>query len=152
MDAQVLAFLSLLLGGGSGLYLIITTLISKKAKTPSDQLAAATWSVKLYEDQAREAKADKAVNEATIGDLREYIATLEQNARDNFAKAIEYHGVIEKLNIRILELEQRNAEKDAKIREYDALRARVLNKLKNGMPVTVSDIIGEPVNEEASVS
>lgn len=152
MDAQILGYLSLLLGGGSGLYLVITTLINKKAKTPSDQLAAATWSVKLYEDQAREAKADKAVNEATIGDLREYISTLEQNARENFAKALEYHGVIEKLNARIVELEKRNAEKDAKIREYDDLRARVLIKLKNGMPVTVADILGESVNEEASVA
>lgn len=113
--------------------LIVVAFISRRTRTPEIRLAEAQFSVKVYQDQLLEARADKELNDRTIDTFRDYVTELEASGRDNQER-------IRDLYKQIHELEARNAEKDKKICSLQNLIDRVAEKVARGEMITLADL------------
>lgn len=118
----------------SGVFLVIQVFMNKRLRAPSDKLAEAQFSVKVYQDQVAEARADKKLNDDTINTLREYVDKMETGARAD-------QELITGLYKQIRALEDRNTEKDRKIQRYQERIDLIAEKISRGEPVLLSDII-----------
>lgn len=136
MDGQLFQGL---IAGASSTAVIATVvggvfaLITKRTRTPELRLAEAQFSVKVYQDQLVEARADKELNDKTITTLREYVSKVEQDGREDQA-------IIRDLYEQIRLIEARNGEKDAKIRALQALIDNVADKVSRGQVITLADL------------
>lgn len=141
MDIQNLAAGAVGAAVASGLFALIRVLLNKRLRTPSDRMAEAQFSVKVYQDQVAEARLDKSLNDQTIQTLREYAEKLEVNGRKDQKLIIDLYQ-------QIGALERRNSEKDEKIsvlqRRIDAVAAKVAR----GETITIHDLTGDPVDLE----
>lgn len=120
----------------SGVFLVIQVFMNKRLRAPSDKLAEAQFSVKVYQDQVAEARADKKLNDDTISTLREYVDKIEAGSRAD-------QELINGLYKQIRALEDRNTQKDRKIARYQERIDRIAEKIARGEPVLLSDIIRE---------
>lgn len=111
----------------------VMAIIAKRTRGPEVRLAEAQFSVKVYQDQLSEARADKELNEQTIRTLREYIDKIEVVGRED-------QELIRSLYGQIHAIEARNDEKDSKIRQLQGLIDRVAEKVSRGEPITLSDL------------
>lgn len=106
--------LSLFVGGGTGVAIVtaisvITQLIfSKKLRTPADRTAEVTAVMTFFKEGIADSRADRIALEETTRDLREYVAKLEKEGRENYALRV-------RLEDRITDLERRIREKDERI-------------------------------------
>jgi chromosome segregation ATPase len=126
----------------TGAYLLLQVLLNKRLRAPSDRLAEAQFSVKVYQDQVAEARADKALNEQTATTLREYVNKLEADSRSD-------QQLITELYKQIRALEERNDQKDRLIAEYSYRISHVANKLAAGGTITISDLT-DPLAPDAT--
>jgi chromosome segregation ATPase len=111
----------------------IFAVIAKRVRGPEVRLAEAQFSVKVYQDQLTEARADKELNEQTIRTLRDYIEKIEVVGRED-------QELIRSLYSQIHAIEARNDEKDSKIRQLQGLIDRVAEKVSRGEPITLADL------------
>lgn len=119
----------------AGVFALIQLVVNKRLRTPSDRLAEAQFSVKVYQDQLLEARADKSLNDQTIATLREYAEKQEANGREDQKLVIDLYKQIQAL-------EARNAQKDQKIQNLQALIATVAAKVARGETITLHDLTG----------
>jgi len=119
-----LDWLSLLLGGGVGVAIVtavsvITQLIlSKKLKTPADRTAEVTAVLTFFKEGIADSRADRIALEETSKDLREYIAKLEKNSREDFALRVSLESRIAELEVRITEKDRRILALEQQLIEY----------------------------------
>lgn len=121
----------------SGVFLIAQVFLNKRLRAPSDKLAEAQFSVKVYQDQVAEAREDKKLNDETISTLRDYVSKMESDSRTD-------QQLITDLYKQIRALEERNAQKDAKIAMYQARIDAVAAKIARGETVTLNDLLNRP--------
>lgn len=107
--------------------------VTKRTRGPEVRLAEAQFSVKVYQDQLSEARADKELNEQTIKTLREYIEKIEVVGRED-------QELIRSLYGQIHAIEARNDEKESKIRQLQGLIDRVAEKVSRGEAITLADL------------
>lgn len=106
--------LTLLLGGGAltavvtAVSVITQVVLNKKLRTPADRTAEVTAVLTFFKEGIADSRADRIALEETTKDLREYVARLERNSREEFALRV-------KLEERIADLERRIKEKDERI-------------------------------------
>lgn len=145
MDAQQLQVALVLLASGGIISTLgsgIFSIFSRRTRTPEVHLAEAAFAVKAYQDQLQEARADHALNNATISTLRDYITKVEADGRVD-------QELITNLYKQIHDIEKRNAQKDAIIADLSALIDRVANKVQRGEPVTLTDLgRGSPLPDD----
>ena len=120
-----------------GVFTIAQILLNKRLRTPSDRLAEAQFSVKVYQDQLAEARADKALNDDTIKTLREYAAKVEGDGREDQKLIIDLYRQIQAL-------EQANHRKDEKIIQLRNLIDSIAQKVARGEAVTLADLGADP--------
>lgn len=119
----------------SGLFIIIQVLLNKRLRAPSDKLAEAQFSVKVYQDQVAEARLDKELNDKNIHALREYVHKLETDSRTD-------QQTITDLYKQIGALEIRNSQKERQIQEYQARIDQVAFKVSRGETIVLADLAG----------
>jgi len=106
--------LSILLGGGVGVAvvaaasIITQVILNKKLRSPADRTAEVTAILTFFKEGIADSRADRTALEETTKDLREYVAQLEKDNRENYALRV-------KLEDRITDLERRIREKDERI-------------------------------------
>lgn len=106
--------LSILLGGGVGVAvvaaasIITQVILNKKLRSPADRTAEVTAILTFFKEGIADSRADRTALEETTKDLREYVAQLERDNRENYALRV-------KLEDRITDLERRIREKDERI-------------------------------------
>lgn len=106
--------LSLVLGGGVGVAIVTAVsvitqvILNKKLRTPADRTAEVTAVLTFFKEGIADSRADRLALEETTKDLREYVAQLEREGRENYALRV-------KLEDRITNLERRILEKDLRI-------------------------------------
>jgi len=106
--------LSILLGGGVGVAIVTSVsvitqvILNKKLRTPADRTAEVTAVLTFFKEGIADSRADRQALEETTKDLRDYVAQLEREGRENYALRV-------KLEDRITDLERRIKEKDERI-------------------------------------
>lgn len=119
-----------------GVFILIQLFLNKKLRTPSDRLADAQFSVSIWKDQLAETKADRKLLEETVTTMRGYVDKLETDGRND-------QETINGLYRQIRALEDRNAEKDEKIRILNRRIEIIADKVNRGEPITLFDL-GHP--------
>lgn len=118
-----------------GLFAVAQVVANKRLRAPADKLAEAQFTVKVWQDLASEAKADKVVLEETTEALRSYVADLESRGQQT-------QELISTLYARIHDLEERSGQKDAQLRRYQTLIKTIAVKVQRGEKVTLVDLDG----------
>lgn len=124
---QVLTFLA------SGVAIVVA-LVNKKARTPADDQARAEFGYRVLQERYNESVADRKVLSETVDYLRE-------QGRQDFEREQKKEELIRSLNRRITELTQQ-------IDDYESRMSRLAHKVRNHEPITLSDIYGEPPEED----
>lgn len=115
------------------LSVIVQVILNKRLRAPSDRLAEAQFSVKVYQDQVAEARLDKELNDKTIQTLRDYVSKLEVGSRAD-------QQMITDLYKQIRALEDRNGQKDSQIRDFQGRIDLVALKVSRGEQVLLTDL------------
>jgi chromosome segregation ATPase len=127
--------LTLLLSGGVGvavvtaISVITQVVLNKRLRTPADRTAEVTTVLTFFKEGIADSRADRIALEETTKDLREYVAKLEKNSREDFALRV-------KLEDRITDLERRIREKDQRIIFLEAELKKYTEGLLDGLEDT----------------
>ena len=113
---------------------IIVALVNKKARTPADDQARAEYGYRVLKERYDESVADRKVLSDTVDYLRE-------QGRQDFDREQKKEDLIRSLNRRITELTRQ-------IDEFEARIARLADKVRNGQPITLTDIYGNPPDDD----
>lgn len=114
---------------------LIGTFVTKKAKTPADELARADFAYKKIEERLTEVDKDRSYLNEVVSALREQLAKADDDANESME---------EKRKLRLL-VAAGDARIDELMRENKALQDRIdaiTTKVKNGQPITLADIYG----------
>lgn len=109
---------SILLSGGAiaavvtAISVIVQVILNKKLRTPADRTSEVTAVMNFYREGIADSRADRLALEATVKDLREYVASLESKSREDFSLRT-------KLEARVADLERRIQEKETRIHHLE---------------------------------
>jgi chromosome segregation ATPase len=95
-----------------GFFAIFQLILNKKLRSPADRQSEIQTVFDFLNGTISENRADRVANETTIKTLREYAEKLENDARADQEQIRELHA-------QIYVLEERNAQKDRRIRELE---------------------------------
>jgi chromosome segregation ATPase len=95
-----------------GFFAIFQLILNKKLRSPADRQTEIKTVFEFLNGTIMENRADRVANETTIKTLREYAEKLENDARAD-------QELIRELHAQIYVLEERNAQKDRRIRELE---------------------------------
>lgn len=129
------------LAGGGILAAVITAvsvvtqvILNKKLRTPADRTSEISAVLTFFKEGIADSRADRKALEETTRDLREYVAKLEKNSREDFALRV-------KLEDRIADLERRIKDKDERIQHLEEELAKythvVIPDLEPGIEDTI---------------
>ena len=127
----------------AGLFATIQAVGNKKLRSPADRLAEVEFYVKLAQTQVTEAREDKKALEATLGTIRSYVETLEQNGRLDAGEIRDRDTQLKQLRKEIDALERRAGRKEALAKALQRTIDAVAEKVLQGAPITLADL--EPI-------
>lgn len=128
--------ISILLGGGVGVAIVTAAsvitqvILNKKLRTPADRTAEVTAILTFFKEGIADSRADRTALEETTKDLRDYVAQLEREGRENYQLRVKLEDRITDLERRIREKDERIAYLEAELRKYAGQNA-VIASLEN---------------------
>lgn len=120
-----------------GIFALLQIPFNKKLRTPSDKLASEEFAYKLLKERLEDANTDRKVLTDTVNYLREDARKRDATDAEDFEREQERLKLIRELNERIGQLEN-------KIATYEHRLASLADKVRRGVPITLSDIYDTP--------
>lgn len=139
-------FLQFLVAGGilsaviSTISVITQVILNKKLRSPADRTSEISTVLTFFREGIADSRADRKALEETTRDLREYVATLEKNSREDFALRVKLEDRIADLERRIREKEERIAHLEAELLKYTT---QVVPGLQQAV-ASVTQVLGTP--------
>lgn len=133
------SFVQFLISGGimtaliSAVSVITQVILNKKLQSPSDRTSEVNTVLTFFKEGIADSRADRKALEETTRDLREYVASLEKNSREDFALRV-------KLEDRIADLERRIREKDERISHLEAELQKYATQVVPGLQQAVAGV------------
>lgn len=109
--------------------------VSKKAKTPADELARADFAYRKIEERLTEVDKDRTYLNEVVAALREQLRKADDDANESMEEKRKLRALVDLGEERIRQLMEENA----------ALQKRIDNitaKVKAGEPITLQDVYG----------
>jgi predicted RNase H-like nuclease (RuvC/YqgF family) len=127
----------------SAVSVVTQVILNKKLRSPADRTSEVSTVLTFFKEGIADSRADRKALEETTRDLREYVASLEKNSREDFALRV-------KLEDRIADLERRIREKDERISHLEAELAKYATQVVPNLQqavASVTQVLGTPIIE-----
>lgn len=114
----------------------IGTFVSKKAKTPADELAKADFAYTKIKERLDEVDKDRKYLQSVVDALRVQISKSDDDANMSMLEKRKLRELVDLGDKRIAELLQQN-------RDLNDRLSDIADKVRNGVPITLNDVYGD---------
>ena len=115
---------------------LISTFITKKTKSPADELAKADFAYTKIKERLEEVDADRSYLQSVVDALREQLRTFDKDATTDMKEKSNLRDLVEQGEERIRSLLSEN-------RILEARLELIAQKVRDDEPITLEDVYGK---------